>query len=295
MEGHFVSYIRILRPKLWIPSVVSMFIGFVFALNIRSFSVFSSFHLFLALLITGPFIGAGAVVLNQYFDYEEDKHSPKRKKYLLVTGDVDKKNAFIYAIFLLIMGVLVALYINFDVFVITSIAALFSVTYSTPPLRFKKRPILDSATNGICYGILPTSVGFSIASSFSSECLIICLPLFLGYTAGHMLLAIPDIENDKRFNLRTTAVVLGYKNTVIGAMSLFLFMIILLGIYVYMKIIPFGAIIVFPIGAYILKEHIELLRKGEEVRKNLYDRLSIEFVFMATMFLVILLIAKGLT
>lgn len=270
-----------------------MLIGFIFALNMHSFYLPSSFYLFLALLITGPLIGGGAVVLNQYFDYEEDKRSSKRKKYLLVTGKIEKKNAFIYIIFLLITGILVALYINFDVFIITSIAALFSIIYSAPPLRFKKRPFLDSITNGICYGVLPTLVGSSIVSSFSLEYLIICLPLFLGYTAGHMLIAIPDIENDKKFNLRTTAVTLGYKNTVKVAMSLFLTMIILLGVYVYIKIIPLSAVIVFPIGVYILKEHVELLEKGERIRKNIYNHLSIQFLLMAIIFLIILLTTNG--
>jgi 4-hydroxybenzoate polyprenyltransferase len=290
MEGHFISYVRILRPKLWIPSVVSMLIGFIFAFGMNSFSSSLPFFVFMAMLITGPFIGGGAIVLNQYFDYEADKHSSKKRKYPLVTGEFQRKNALTYALFLLVMGTLVAFWVNLDVFIITLIAAFFSVVYSVPPFRFKKRMVLDSVTNGICYGVLPTSVGFCIISSFSSKCLLICLPLFLGYSAGHMLLAIPDIENDKRFDLRTTAVALGCRNTVKGAMSLFLSMIILLAVYVYMRVVPLSTLAIFPIGAYILKEHVELLRKGEEVMQNLYDRLSIEFLFMAAAFMVILLV-----
>jgi 4-hydroxybenzoate polyprenyltransferase len=258
----------------------------------NSFSSSLPFFVFLAILITGPFIGGGAIVLNQYFDYEEDKHSSRKKKYPLVTGEFHRKNALTYAIFLLVMGSSVAFCVNLDVFIITSIAAFFSVVYSVPPFRFKKRMVLDSVTNGICYGVLPTSVGFSIVSSFSPKCLLICLPLFLGYSAGHMLLAIPDIENDRRFDLKTTAVALGFRNTVKGATSLFLSMIILLAVYVYMKVIPLGTVMIFPIGAYILKEHVELIRKGEEAMQNLYDRLSIEFLFMTAAFLVILSVTK---
>lgn len=292
MEKYFISYIKILRPKLWIPSVISMFIGVVFTLNIYPTISFSFFYLFLALLIIGPFIGGGAVVLNQYFDYKEDKYSVKKEKYLLVTGKIGKRNALLYAVCLLIIGILLAFYINFEVFIITLIAVFFSIIYSTPPLRFKRRVFLDSITNGICYGILPTLVGFVIVSSFSLKALIIGLPLFLGYTAGHMLLAIPDMENDKKFGLHTTAVILGYKNTVAVAMSLFLSMLIILGVYIYTKILPLGVVIIFPIGIYIIKEHIELFKKGEKVRKKVYERLSLEFPLMVIIFLIILLISR---
>jgi chlorophyll synthase len=269
-----------------------MLIGFIFAFNKNLTSSFNSFYVFLAALITGPFIGGGAVVLNQYFDYEEDRHSSKKREYLLVTGEFNRKNALTYAILLLLMGILVALYVNLDVFAITLVASFCSVIYSAPPLRLKKRMVVDSVTNGICYGVLPTSVGFSIASSFSYECLIISLPLFLGYSAGHMLLAIPDAENDESSDLRTTAVALGYENTVRVAISLFLLMMVLLAAYIYLRVIPVGTVIALPIGALILKEQVELLRKGEKTRENTYDRLSIEFLLMAMTFLAVLLITK---
>jgi len=273
----FFIYFKILRPKLLIPSLVSTFIGFIFALDIHSFSLSTLFYFFLGLLITGPFIGGGALVLNQYFDYEEDKQTAKRRKYPLLRYRINRKKAFFHAVYLLFIGVLVALLVNIEVFIITLIAATLSVIYSAPPIRLKKRPFLDSITNGICYGILPTSVGFSIASPISFDSLIISLPLFLGYTAGHMLLAIPDIENDRKFNLRTTAVVLGYKNTVTVAMGLFLTMFVLLGLYSLIGIIPTTTFIfIFPIGVYILKEHFELL-KGVKIIEKIYARLSLEF------------------
>lgn len=289
MSGLFAPYFEILRPKLWIPSFVSTFIGYIFALNLHlPSSSFSSFHLLVALLITGPLIGGGALVLNQYFDFEEDKYSSKRKRYTLVAGDIDKKSALAYAFVLLAIGILFAFFINLDVFTITLITTLLSILYSTPPVRFKKRLFLDSMTNGVCYGILPTSVGFTIVAPFSLESLIISFPLFLGYTGGHMLLAIPDIENDKMFGLRTSAVVLGYKNTVVVATSLFLSMIVVLCIYIYMKILPLSSLVILPIGVYILKEHVELLRMGEGFQKNIYDRLSLEFLLMVIIFLFVL-------
>jgi len=283
---NYKTCFKLLRPKLWIASSVSTFIGFIYALNLN-FS-FLPLYFLVSLLITGPLIGGGAVILNQYFDLEEDKRSQKREKYVLAKGEIKKRYALIYAIILFIVGNLLAFYINFQVFFITLLATLLSILYSVPPLRFKKRPYIDSITNGICYGILPTILGFAIVLPVSLNILIISLPLMFVYTAGHMLLAIPDIENDKKFGLQTTAVVLGYKNTIIGAMSLFLITMITIALYIYAKLLPLIIVFIFPIGIYILKECSIMIKSNKKSIETSYKHLSFEFLSVGIIFLLCL-------
>jgi geranylgeranylglycerol-phosphate geranylgeranyltransferase len=241
----------------------------------------------LAVVITGPLIAGGALVLNQYFDVELDRRADRNHRYMLVTEEFKTATALGYAVFLLVMGVLVAVFVNLDVLVLSLMAVVLSVGYSGPPVRLKSRPIVDSLTNGVSYGILPTLVGASLVPDSLLRGLLISLPLLVGYTAGHMLLAIPDIQNDSRFGLHSTAVVLGRERTVNLATSLFALMFVILVGYVYTAFVsPFVGIFVFPVGALVLWELASLVRRGESVRATVYQHLSIEFLVLAVVFLV---------
>jgi chlorophyll synthase len=286
-----IHYVRILRPHLWVPSIVSMLIGFVFTFNAQSLTMLTILRLILAVAITGPLIAGSALVLNQYFDVPLDRRARVSDKFPLVMGEFRARTALVYAVFLLALGLLIASVVNLDVFIVTSLAVTLAVLYSVPPFRFKSRVLIDSLTNGVSYGILPTLVGAALVSESLSRGLLISIPLLVGYTAGHMLLAIPDIENDRRFGLRTTAVVLGYRRTVVLATVMFTLMFFVLGIYMYADFVPpLTGLFVYPIGALILWEQANLVSARETIRERSYGRLSIEFLALAAVFLVGLLL-----
>lgn len=286
MIDRLTPYFRILRANLWIASIISMFIGLTFAFYTSQVDELTLTSFMLGILIVGPLVGGGAVTINQFFDYETDRRSSKKRNMPLVIGLIKVGYSLVYGLLLLFAALIAAFLINFNVLYITSFAVALSIVYSCPPVRLKKRPFLDSICNGICYGFLPTLVGWFIVSSWSWSSFIICIPLFFGYTAGHMLLAIPDIKDDQKFGIRTTAVILGYKLAVFAATSLFLVMTFLISAYIYLTIVPLTSIIIYPAIAYVFYELLNLFRKGERVRENVYEKLSIAFLIIALLFLV---------
>ena len=87
-----------------------------------------------------------------------------------------------------------------------------SAIYSAPPVRLKARPFLDSYSNWLY--IVPAALGYYAASGR-------LMPLWAwiagaAWTAGmHALSAVPDIEHDKKAGLKTVAVVLGRRGTLL--------------------------------------------------------------------------------
>ena len=80
--------------------------------------------------------------------------------------------------------------------------------YSAKPLRFKERPLLDSASN-VLY-ILPGVFAYYWMTG-NLPPVIILLAGFLHTFAMHLFSAIPDIEYDKDTGITTTAVLFGRK------------------------------------------------------------------------------------
>ncbi|MFC3957316.1 prenyltransferase [Halovivax cerinus] len=78
--------------------------------------------------------------------------------------------------------------------------------YSTPPLRFKTTPLLDSVSNGLY--VLPAGVTYVTLSGTHPPALAL-LGGWLWAMGMHTFSAIPDVEPDRLAGIRTTATTLG--------------------------------------------------------------------------------------
>ena len=85
-----------------------------------------------------------------------------------------------------------------------------ATAYSAPPLRFKARPLFDSLSNGLY--LLPGAAAYAALAGGHPP-----VPALVGgwlwTMAMHTFSAIPDIEPDRRADIRTTATVLGQRRT----------------------------------------------------------------------------------
>jgi 4-hydroxybenzoate polyprenyltransferase len=87
-----------------------------------------------------------------------------------------------------------------------------SAAYSAPPLRLKARPLVDSASN-VLYG-LPGVIGYYQSSGTLPPAAVMLAVLL--WTAGmHLFSAVPDIACDREAGVRTTAVALGYRGSLL--------------------------------------------------------------------------------
>lgn len=91
----------------------------------------------------------------------------------------------------------------------TSLFLVLGAAYSLPPIRFKARPFLDCLSN-VLY-VLP---GFAVAASSGlSPSLAVIIGAWAWSASMHVFSAIPDIVPDRSAGIRTTAVVLGVRGT----------------------------------------------------------------------------------
>ena len=278
-------WIKLVRPKLWLASTATLLIGLNYAFYVEGNVIWPNFLLvFIALLIVGPLVSGGAVSINQYYDFEIDRKSSHPERFALVVGNIRKQNALILGLFLLLTAISLSLYINLFAFLLTLIGIIISVIYSAPPIRLKTKPFIDSLINGIAYGILPTLMGWCLLRTFSIDPLIISIPSFLGLTSSHMLLAIPDERIDRSFQIKTTAVFLGSKQTIVVASILLVSMFSLIGLYIVIKVLPILTILVFPIGFFILREYLRLYKEGISAIRSVFVRIAYLFILMSSVY-----------
>ena len=208
--------------------------------------------------------------------------------------ELKKRLALYYALLLFTLGLIISLFMNLQAVLITFLGILVSIFYSTPPIRLKRIKYLDSLSNGVAYGFLPTLLGFVTIKKYVDLGIILaCLPLFFGYTAGHMLLALPDIPYDKSFGLKTTAVSLGVRRTSLLAFILFVSMFLVFFIEILLKIYPPTSIICLLLSPIIFKKLIELTKEGEkqDIYSSIFKKLKILFLLEANLLLISFLIS----
>jgi 4-hydroxybenzoate polyprenyltransferase len=203
------DYFFILRPLILIPCWNFLLIGSYLAQGKGGFTV----EIILGLIIY-TFIMGGVYILNQIMDIETDRIN--KKLFLLSEGYIPIKYAYIEMVVLWILAIF----------------------YSLPPIKLKGKPILDTVSNGIGYGVINFSIGWLLFRSFEWSMFYRFLPYFLSISAVFINTTIVDIEGDRRAKEFTTAVFLGENIA-----------------YIISTILMIGAIIV----AFALKDFICLI------------------------------------
>lgn len=196
--------LKISRPRFWLYLAGTYAVGY--SLGITQTQDFYSAQYFLYLfyfLIPANFFLYG---VNDIFDSDTDQYNPKKTSK---EHKANQKTKRVTAILLLVILVLsIGLFIiqdRVETFLLAAFLGL-SVMYSTPPIRFKATPILDFSSN-ILYAI-PGILGYYQISGNLPELPIIAA-LFFWTAAMHLFSAIPDIQPDKKANIKTSAVWLG--------------------------------------------------------------------------------------
>ncbi len=153
--------------------------------------------------------------INDIHDYETDKQNPKKKHYEALVKPSDHKllyramalsNIPFIVSFLVLPGVPVVARLSLVLFL------FFGVGYSTPPIRAKVRPFIDTVFNSLY--VFPALVSYGIVANAWPP-----LAVFIAATAWcmamHAYSAIPDIQADKKAGIGTVAAVLGAYGTLV--------------------------------------------------------------------------------
>ncbi len=200
-------YLHQLRIRNWLGYFLIATFGFVISGGYtHSFMEIIVFYLMIFLYLGFSFS------INNCFDVEEDKLN-RSKKNPVASGELDFRNALLFSALLSVSGVILATFFGLKVFLFYIILTLLSFFYSSPPLRFKSRFLLDIISHGLFFGSLLFFLPFVV---FHSE--ITFLHYLLAFSIFYLSVIlelrnhIEDYESDKKAGLKTTACILGLKN-----------------------------------------------------------------------------------
>jgi 4-hydroxybenzoate polyprenyltransferase len=216
LAGQTLYLIQVSRPIVW------PVLPLVYALGMNaSRAEWSAAAILQMLTLTFPMnlFGCG---LNDIYDYESDRRSPRRRAVWGAVVSADERpfvlNACVAMIPLIFLVACATR--NRENLVATISLLVMAWIYSVPPYRLKERPPLDSLANGIGYFLLPLVMGFSLNADPREMPLRYYL-LALCVAGVHSLATAADYEADKAAGHRTLAVVFGRRTAAAAACAAF--------------------------------------------------------------------------
>lgn len=219
---------------------------------------------------------SGIFILNQYFDYEEDRKNYLKKDLPIASGNIRPIIGLSLSVLFISASLVGAFFASLSLFILFSTYVLLWIGYSTPPVCFKQRPLLDIIVCGIGSGVLPFLMGLQTSNQLTIElsspwmirrfqdAFFVAIPLFLVQSAGQLFQVAGDYEADSIAKIDTFAVKYGKKNSLMLT-SIFLFITINLPViyeflnlslvpylswymFVYIILIPFLFYLVYKIN-----------------------------------------------
>ena len=205
------TILKISRPRFWLYLAGTYLVGYSFgAENIYSLQNFSFIIHFLFFLIPANIFLYG---INDIYDEDTDQFNQKKGTYEHKLQMDEKKYLKIALLLMVFIAIAVtAFQKDTKVQILFILFFALSYFYSSPPLRFKAKPLLDSAFN-ILYGIPGIIAYVQVTNTLPP--LEILIAIFCWTFAMHLFSAIPDIQADKKADLLTTAILFGKRNSLL--------------------------------------------------------------------------------
>lgn len=266
------AYLEIIRPGNAVMAVIAVLLVMLISGNFTTSAFLACFVVF---VVTG-----GGNIINDYFDYKIDAiNKPKRP---IPSGRISRKTAGIYSLFLFIIGIIAAFYINFLLGMIAFLSSLLMIYYA---YSLKSKCLIGNLSISFLTGLCFVFGGIAVGEIITS--------IYLGFYAFLMTMAreivkdMEDVEGDKKEGAKTLPIIYGAKTSSILAAS---FMIIasitspvlyFIGIFnlLYLAVL-FAAIVVFLIGAAsILKDQTAI--NSAKVSKRIKIGMGITFLAFA--------------
>ncbi len=244
----FKKILHISRPRFWLYTAGPFILGISTAENVYSLVNFQVIYSFFYFLIPANiFIYA----VNDFFDRNIDTINPKKhiREVYMKLNDTRLYKVLVTFSILLGLPLLSLNSISAATYMLFMFMGFF---YSVPPIRFKTKPFFDSLSN--FFYILPGIISYSLLFNTIPPIKIV-MAGSLWAIAMHLFSAIIDIESDKKAGIKTTAVFLGYKRSLLLTSLLWFSSIAL--VIDYSIIIVFGLMYpLLPILVFIKKYKI---------------------------------------
>ncbi|MBI5224292.1 geranylgeranylglycerol-phosphate geranylgeranyltransferase [Candidatus Micrarchaeota archaeon] len=166
----------------------------------------------------GPFfITAGAFILNDYFGFETDRLNG-RKERPIVGGRIGKEIALKASLFLMCLGLLLSLFVNFNCFAIALVFAFLSAIYDKV---LKPLPLVGNVFIASSMAISFIYGNFAVALVIQPIILLFVGISFFAGVGRELIITLRDVEGDRKIGAKTLPMALGPKNTILLAAVLF--------------------------------------------------------------------------
>ena len=194
-----------------------------FALSILENSMFELLNWYLIFLIGGFLMRSAGCIINDIIDMNIDKKIYRTKSRPLASGKLTIIEAVFFLIILLFLSFLILLNFNFN----TIILGILSIPLITLYPLMKRFTFWPQAFLGLIFswGVLIVSIQFE--NTLNIHFLLLYIACFFWTLAYDTIYAYQDIEDDKKNNIKSTAVLFKEfgKLWVIGFYSIFLIII----------------------------------------------------------------------
>lgn len=243
-------------PFKWFFAISTFTAGYL----IGSSGNYQLFELITAALIFGFLAQAGTRLINDYFDYDIDKHQnsdPYRNTREIIKGDIGKDESLITGFMIYSIGIITAfIFLNILSSVMFLLIAITSYLYSK---HMKKIFPLNTISINMIYGLYPIIAGYSIYGNFANIPNTLWIYILIGFFAGmasNNIKDITDIKGDKKYSVKNLATIYGKKKTITICAIFLLLSYFTLNIFIYTQHLPFQLIILnllmFPIIIFIM-------------------------------------------
>lgn len=219
--------------KFWIVAAFPLYVGWVLAQNPlgllgRHFFI-DDLRVVLGVLVIGPLLGTYSILLNAFFDMRDTDRANPRKEYVRAIEDLVDPETILYGAWgFAAVGLLLAAYVSANLIayptaggpitallgpyvflVLMALAALLSVLYSHPRVRWKGTPGMDLLVNVLGFGVIAPLAGWALLRPVEGFPLwyLGSVALFVG--SVYVPTTVSDYEADRASRIRTLAVALG--------------------------------------------------------------------------------------
>ncbi len=151
--------------------------------------------------------------VNDIYDYETDKHNPKKIEYEELVSPKDQVQLWDTIRLITLPFLLFFFLLNVYASIALVVFLFASIYYSAKPIRGKTHPPLDVIFSSIIY-ISPAVIGFFATGNTNISWLGIAGGL-LWAAAMQTYSAVPDIDADTKGGVRTLATVLGERTALL--------------------------------------------------------------------------------
>lgn len=237
LSEHISTYMTLCRPFTLLGAFISGFCMDIMFSRLQ-FGAFSLPHA-TQLGATLALLQAGGQVMNQSLAEEVEIDRLNGKTYRpTVDGSITLLQAKIASMLLYLAGVMLAFNLSLAYGLFSILIVFFAAGYTMPPLRVKKRFILNNIWQGVARGMLPIIYVALAYPEYMSLALPYGLTLAIWVTSNQTSKDFGDEVGDRAYGIKSLPVTLGPEKTLIFMDTTTIFSFIVLNLFISMQLIP---------------------------------------------------------